>query len=251
MDVSLFAASLLASLFNPACWVVAGGLGWFVPNRWWAALAALPLTFVIVAVLHPHIHGEMGWAQVIVSAALTFGVGTWRDRWRLRQERLAPPMLPLDPLRIEPKPMAVNRDHVFTAIKMIGPVKRAVRSGFHFLENAPLGIYTDVDFDDVTEEVIGHLLAFHAALVREQPSTLPLAVFALGQAVDRGFNTDHERIEQDVCAQALGNLARQALDRAWPPGDQQLLEAAFHAFMRWDKQPRRHNLVLDGKPWPE
>lgn len=250
MDVSLFASSLLTALFKPACWVVAGGLGWFVPHRWWAALATLPVAFVIVGVLHPHIASEVGWAQVLVSAALTFGVGTARDRWRLRQERLAEPMLPLDPLRVAPKPMAYNREHMLTAIKMIGPVKRVVRSGFQFLENNPLGLYAELDFDAITDEVVGHLLAFHAALVREQPGTLPLAVFALGQAVDRGFNSDHERNEQDVCAQALGFLARQALNQAWPPGDQQLLDAAFQAFMRWDQRPRRHNLSLDGKPWP-
>lgn len=249
MDVTVFATSLFACLLDPPRWIVAGLVGWFTPNRWLAALLGLSMGFALAVVFTPHARGEVAVAGILVTALLAFGVGTWRDR---RQTRVAPanPFESLDPARLAPKSNAENQQHVFHAIQRIGPISTVIRSGCSPLERAPLGIFSNIDFDDLVNEVTGHLVAFHAALVLDGSKPLPLAAFALGRAVEHGFSAQHEYDMRQASGLVLGEVLKHAVEKRWSPKDQQLIEAAIHAFMAWDKRPKNIKVTFGDQPWP-
>lgn len=166
-----------------------------------AAIAALTLLFVIVDRHRPHM-----------------------------------PQPPADPALLVSQPIATNKAMLLTAAGRIGPARAIMRKGFTYLERQHVG-GEHLDPEEVTGEVVGHLLAHHAALVLAGPSPLALACFALARGIDACFTAEHERNRRDACAFALHDVLKPPTKSVWPPLDRLLYQSAFDAALAWDRRP--------------
>lgn len=146
------------------------------------------------------------------------------------------PQPPADPALLVSQPVAANKAMLLTAAGRIGSARAIIRQGFAYLERQHVG-GEHLDPEDVTGEVVGHLLAHHAALVLAGPSPLALACFALARGMDTCFTEEHERNQRDACAFALHDVLKPPTKSVWPPLDRLLFESAFDAVMVWDRRP--------------
>lgn len=146
------------------------------------------------------------------------------------------PQPPADPALLVSQPVAANKAMLLTAAGRLGPARAIIRQGFAYLERQHVG-GEHLDPEDVTGEVVGHLLAHHAALVLAGPSPLALACFALARGVDACFTAEHERNQRDACAFALHDVLKPPTKSVWPPLDRLLYQSAFDAAAAWDRRP--------------